>query len=51
MTLAPHAISPCLWFDDELEEAAAFYTSIFPNSAVGHMARYTDAGPGPSPAR
>ena len=47
MTLAASAaISPCLWFDHELEEAAEFYTTIFPNSAVGHMARYPDAGPG-----
>ncbi len=40
------SISPCLWFDDNLEEAALFYTSIFPNSSIGHMSRYTDAGPG-----
>jgi predicted 3-demethylubiquinone-9 3-methyltransferase (glyoxalase superfamily) len=47
MTLAASApISPCLWFDDELEEAARFYTSIFPNSAIGHMARYPDSIPG-----
>jgi predicted 3-demethylubiquinone-9 3-methyltransferase (glyoxalase superfamily) len=47
MTLAANAvISPCLWFDNELEEAATFYTSIFPNSSVGHMARYTESGPG-----
>ena len=47
MTLAAHAsISPCLWFDSQLEEAAAFYTSIFPNSSLGHMARYTESGPG-----
>ena len=47
MTLAAAApISPCLWFDDELEEAAAFYTSVFPNSRVGHLARYPDAIPG-----
>jgi predicted 3-demethylubiquinone-9 3-methyltransferase (glyoxalase superfamily) len=39
-------ISPCLWFDDQLEEAAAFYTAIFPNSSIGHMARHGDAGPG-----
>ena len=39
-------ISPCLWFDDQLEEAAAFYTSIFPNSSVGHLTRYSEAGPG-----
>lgn len=47
MTLAAeNAISPCLWFDHELEEAAAFYTSIFPNSSIGHLTRYTDSGPG-----
>jgi len=39
-------ISPCLWFDDQLEDAAAFYTSIFPDSSIGHLARYPDAGPG-----
>ena len=41
-----NSINPCLWFDDNLEEAAEFYTRIFPNSSVGHIARYTDAGPG-----
>ena len=40
------SISPCLWFDDNLEEAATFYTSIFPNSSIGRLSRYTDAGPG-----
>ena len=45
MTLTT-SISPCLWFDDDLEEAAEFYTAIFPNSSVGHLTRYTDAGPG-----
>ncbi|MEJ7831778.1 MAG: VOC family protein [Nocardioides sp.] len=37
-------ISPCLWFDDNLEEAAKFYTGIFPNSSVGHLARLPDGG-------
>lgn len=45
MTLTT-SISPCLWFDDDLEEAAHFYTGIFPNSSIGHLARYNDAGPG-----
>lgn len=40
------SITPCLWFDDRLEEAAAFYTAIFPNSSIGHLARYSEAGPG-----
>jgi predicted 3-demethylubiquinone-9 3-methyltransferase (glyoxalase superfamily) len=37
-------ITPCLWFDTEAEEAARFYTSIFPNSRIGHISRYPDAG-------
>ena len=40
------SITPSLWFDNNLEEAAAFYTSIFPNSSIGELNRYTDAGPG-----
>lgn len=27
-------ITPCLWFDGEAEEAAKFYTSVFPNSKI-----------------
>ena len=40
-------ISPFLWFDNQAEEAARFYTSIFRNSKVGAVARYGEAGPGP----
>ncbi len=36
----------CLWFDDQGEEAARFYTSIFKDSAITGVQRYTDAGPG-----
>jgi len=36
-----------LWFDDEAEEAAAFYCSIFPNSKITHLSRYGSAGPRP----
>ncbi len=39
-------ITPCLWFDNNLEEAAQFYCSVFPNSTIEEYARYTDAGPG-----
>jgi predicted 3-demethylubiquinone-9 3-methyltransferase (glyoxalase superfamily) len=31
---------PCLWFDGQAEEAAALYTSIFPNSSVGDVSYY-----------
>lgn len=40
-------ITPFLWFDDNAEEAARFYTSIFPNSKIVSVARYGEAGPGP----
>jgi len=39
-------ITPCLWFDDRAEEAAAFYTAIFPNSQVGDVTRYLADSPG-----
>ena len=39
--------TPCLWFDNQGEEAAEFYTSIFPNSKILDIARYGPAGPGP----
>jgi predicted 3-demethylubiquinone-9 3-methyltransferase (glyoxalase superfamily) len=40
-------ITPCLWFDTEGEEAAEFYTSVFPNSKIGEISRYGSAGPRP----
>jgi predicted 3-demethylubiquinone-9 3-methyltransferase (glyoxalase superfamily) len=40
------AITPSLWFDNNLEEAAEFYTAVFPNSRIEELNRYTDAGPG-----
>jgi predicted 3-demethylubiquinone-9 3-methyltransferase (glyoxalase superfamily) len=42
-----HKITPCLWFDTQAEEAAAFYTSIFKNSHILYITRYGEAGPGP----
>jgi predicted 3-demethylubiquinone-9 3-methyltransferase (glyoxalase superfamily) len=38
-------ITPCLWFDTEGEEAARFYTSVFPNSRIVGITRYGSAGP------
>jgi predicted 3-demethylubiquinone-9 3-methyltransferase (glyoxalase superfamily) len=40
-------ITPCLWFDTEGEEAANFYTSVFPNSKIVDISRYGEAGPRP----
>ena len=40
------SITPSLWFDDNLEEAAQFYTSVFPNSHIEGLNRTTEAGPG-----
>jgi predicted 3-demethylubiquinone-9 3-methyltransferase (glyoxalase superfamily) len=34
----------CLWFDNEAEEAAEFYTSIFENAEIGKISRYGKAG-------
>jgi predicted 3-demethylubiquinone-9 3-methyltransferase (glyoxalase superfamily) len=40
-------ITPCLWFDNQAEEAVNFYASIFKNSEIGAIARYGKEGPGP----
>jgi predicted 3-demethylubiquinone-9 3-methyltransferase (glyoxalase superfamily) len=40
-------ITPFLWFDTEGEEAAEFYTSVFPNSKIVDVSRYGSAGPRP----
>jgi len=40
-------ITPFLWFDNQAEEAAKFYTSIFKNSKIVSVSRYGEAGPGP----
>ena len=37
-------ITPCLWFDDQAEEAVEFYTAIFRNSKIVEVARYGEAG-------
>ena len=37
-------ITPCLWFDNQAEQAANFYTSIFKNSKIGQISRYGKEG-------
>ena len=36
-------ITPFLWFDNQAEEAAKFYTTIFKNSKIGKILRYDEA--------
>ncbi len=40
-------ITPFLWFDDQAEEAARFYCTVFPDSSVLELVRYGEGGPGP----
>ena len=44
---AKQRITTFLWFDNNAEEAAKHYTSIFKDSKILEVARYSDAGPGP----
>lgn len=46
--MAGNALTTCLWFDGQAEDAARFYTSIFRDSRVGRIARHTEAGPSPA---
>ena len=41
------AITPFLWFDTQAEEAARFYTSVFPSSRITDVTHYGTAGPRP----
>jgi predicted 3-demethylubiquinone-9 3-methyltransferase (glyoxalase superfamily) len=40
-------ITTCLWFETRAEEAVNFYTSVFKNSKINSMTRYTEGSPGP----
>jgi predicted 3-demethylubiquinone-9 3-methyltransferase (glyoxalase superfamily) len=42
------SITPFLWFDTEAEEAAEFYTSVFPSSRILEVSRYGEGAPGPA---
>ncbi len=43
-------ITPFLWFDNQAEEAATLYTSVFPDSKITEVQRYGANGPGPEGA-
>lgn len=38
------SVAPCLWFEEEAEEAATFYTEIFPRSRILRVCRYGKEG-------
>lgn len=40
-------IAPCLWFDGNAEEAVNYYVSVFKDSEVCHIGRFSDVGPDP----
>jgi len=44
MAKALQRITPFLWFDDNAEEAAKFYVSIFKDSRIGTITRYDEEG-------
>ena len=46
--MTDNALTTCLWFSTEAEEAATFYTGIFKESRLGRIHRHTEAGPGPA---
>jgi predicted 3-demethylubiquinone-9 3-methyltransferase (glyoxalase superfamily) len=46
--VAVQLITPFLWFDSQAEEAATFYTSVFPDSKIIKAVRSGEAGPGPA---
>lgn len=39
-------IAPCLWFDDQAEQAANFYVSLFENSRIDRLTRNCEGGMG-----
>jgi predicted 3-demethylubiquinone-9 3-methyltransferase (glyoxalase superfamily) len=46
--MTDNGFTTCLWFDTEGEAAANFYMSIFKDSRIGRVSRYSEAGPGPA---
>lgn len=48
MPQATSKITPNLWFDDQAEEAANYYVSVFKDSKIVDVTHYGDAGPRPA---
>ena len=47
MSTTVQKISPMLWFDDQAEEAAQLYVSVFDDAEIGRVSRYGPGGPKP----
>ena len=47
MSQSLQKITPFLWFDNQAEEAARFYASVFRNSKIEAVTRYGQEGAGP----
>lgn len=43
-----HPISPCLWFDDNAEQAVAFYLTVFPQGRILSTTFYSEGAPAPA---
>lgn len=43
-----HPISPCLWFDDNAEQAVAFYLTVFPQGRILSTTYYSEDAPAPA---
>jgi predicted 3-demethylubiquinone-9 3-methyltransferase (glyoxalase superfamily) len=41
-------VQPFLWFDNQAEDAANFYVSLFPDSKIDNLSRYPEGSPGPA---
>ncbi|MEW2488007.1 VOC family protein [Streptomyces sp. NPDC048411] len=46
--MTSEGFTTCLWLDGQAEDAADHYMSIFKNSKLGRVGRYSEAGPGPA---
>lgn len=48
MDISMQKITACLWFDNQAEEAAEYYVSVFDNARIKDVSRYGEGGPGPA---
>lgn len=41
-SMTDHNLTPCMWFDGQAEEAAAYYVGLFPDAAITNVMRQAD---------